>query len=111
MPQEPPQEQNNEGMTQNGEPPNNNVPMENEQDANDQTPVGQDDESKPLFPIQNLQAEGLVMTLTNVDPLDYNAGTKWVEITAEQLANEIQTSLNVLSVQGQNILPMKFKHH
>jgi hypothetical protein len=99
VPQEPPQEQNNEGMTQNGEPPNNNVPMENEQDANDQTPVGQDDESKPLFPIQNLQAEGLVMTLTNVDPLDYNAGTKWVEITAEQLANEIQTSLNVLSVQ------------
>ena len=39
------------------------------------------------------------MTLTNVEPLDYNAATKWVDITAAHLANEVQTSLEVENVQ------------
>ena len=44
-------------------------------------------------PIQNAKASGIVMVLTDVQPLDDKAQAIWTEVTAVHLANEVMNSI------------------
>ena len=50
------------------------------------------------LPVQNLQAAGVVMVLTNVQPLDQKAQLAWAETTEWHLQNEIYNSIGAENV-------------
>ena len=47
----------------------------------------------PSYPVQSIQALGIVMALTDVEPLDEVAKAEWIDVTQDHLAEEVMNTI------------------